>query len=93
MVYKCLFKVILLFCCTVLRNGFPVCFQVKMFRRSRFSVRPNVGTAARTAAASQEDPPVSQDSGDPAKDLLPSNTDTAALDKSDTPPENSTAQG
>lgn len=64
-----------------------------MFRRSRFSVRPNVGTAGRTAAASQEAPPVTQESSDAAKDVAPSNTDTAAADKSATPTENPSAQG
>lgn len=64
-----------------------------MFRRSRFSVRPNVGTAGRTAAASQEAPPVNQESGDTAKDMAPSNTDTAVADKSLTPSENPAAQG
>lgn len=60
-----------------------------MFRRSRFSVRPNVGTAGRTAAAPQETPPVNQESGD----IASNNTDTAIADKSVTQSENSSAQG
>lgn len=64
-----------------------------MFRRSRFSVRPNVGAAGRPGAASQEAAPVSQESGDTAQDLAPSNTDPAEVDKSVTPSENPTAQG
>lgn len=64
-----------------------------MFRRSRFSLRPNVGVAGRKAAASQEAPPVNQESGDTAKDMGPSNTDTAVADKSVTASENLTAQG
>lgn len=62
-----------------------------MFRRSRFSVRPNVGTAGRTAAPSQKSPPVNQESGDTAQDVAPSNTDTAGADIS-TPSENPAAQ-
>ncbi|XP_057675399.1 transcription factor TFIIIB component B'' homolog isoform X2 [Corythoichthys intestinalis] len=40
-----------------------------MFRRSRFSVRPNVGGAGRTAAPSQDAAPASQESKEVAKDL------------------------
>lgn len=64
-----------------------------MFRRSRFSLRPNVGTTGRKVAVSQEAPPVNQESGDIAKDMAPSNTDTAVADKSVTPSENPAAQG
>lgn len=32
-------------------------FQVEMLRRSRFSVRPNVGTVGRTAAGTPQEPP------------------------------------
>ncbi|XP_069556991.1 transcription factor TFIIIB component B'' homolog isoform X2 [Brachyistius frenatus] len=39
-----------------------------MFRRSRFSVRPNVGTAGRTAATPQEAPPASQEASETPKD-------------------------
>lgn len=64
-----------------------------MFRRSRFSVRPNVGTAGRTAAASQDVPPVNQESCESAKDMASSNTDTAGAAKLVTPCEIPTAQG
>lgn len=44
-----------------------------MFRRSRFSVRPNVGAVGRTtaaaASASQEPPAVSKDAGDTPKNI------------------------
>ncbi|XP_069024258.1 transcription factor TFIIIB component B'' homolog [Embiotoca jacksoni] len=39
-----------------------------MFRRSRFSVRPNVGTAGRTAATPQEAPPANQEASETPKD-------------------------
>lgn len=48
-----------------------------MFRRSRFSARPNVGAANRTAAASQETPAVSKDAGDSAKSISKSNSKVA----------------
>lgn len=54
-----------------------------MFRRSRFSVRPNVGAAGRTAAAaaaSQETPAVSKDAGDAAKTVSESTTAAAEFD-------------
>ncbi|XP_049595287.1 transcription factor TFIIIB component B'' homolog isoform X2 [Syngnathus scovelli] len=40
-----------------------------MFRRSRFSVRPNVGGVGRTAASSQEAAPSSQDAKEAPKDV------------------------
>ncbi|KAM9841639.1 uncharacterized protein ACBR49_015071 [Aulostomus maculatus] len=40
-----------------------------MFRRSRFSVRPNVGTAGRTAPASQEAAAGNQDASEALKDV------------------------
>ncbi|XP_077353726.1 uncharacterized protein LOC144002399 isoform X2 [Festucalex cinctus] len=40
-----------------------------MFRRSRFSVRPNVGGAGRTAAPSQEAVPASQEAKEAPKDV------------------------
>ncbi|XP_011617571.2 transcription factor TFIIIB component B'' homolog isoform X7 [Takifugu rubripes] len=65
-----------------------------MFRRSRFSVRPNVGAAGRTAAAPQEAPPVNQNNEDTSKITAPSDTDTAVAEKSaTTPSENPSAQG
>lgn len=65
-----------------------------MFRRSRFSVRPNVGAAGRTAATPQEAPPVNQKNGDTSKITAPSDTDTAVAEKSaTTPSEHPSAQG
>lgn len=60
-----------------------------MFRRSRFSVRPNVGAAGRTAAAPQEAPPVNQKNEDASKITVPSDADTAVADKSATTPSES----
>lgn len=57
-----------------------MCFQVKMFRRSRFSVRPNVGTAGRAAATPQEAPPVNQEGSETPKDVCESNTAAAVTD-------------
>lgn len=64
-----------------------------MFRRSRFSVRPNVGTAGR-AAATQEAPPVNQDSSETPKDVCESNPAAAVTDNKPvvTPSEKPTAQ-
>ena len=64
-----------------------------MFRRSRFSVRPNVGTAARTAATPQEAPPSNQESSETSRDISESSTPIAVSDiKSDvTPSEKTTA--
>lgn len=72
-----------------------VCFQVKMFRRSRFSIRPNVGTAGRTAATPQEAPPVNQEAGETPKDVSENNTPTAVTENKSvvTPSEKPTAQG
>lgn len=65
-----------------------------MFRRSRFSVRPNVGGAGRTAAAPQEASPVNQKNEDTSKIAAPSDTDAAVAEKSaTTPSENPSAQG
>lgn len=50
-----------------------------MFRRSRFSVRPNVGTAGRTAATPQEAPSVKQEASEASKDV-PVDTSTAGTD-------------
>lgn len=56
-----------------------------MFRRSRFTVRPNVGAAGRTAAAaaSEETPVVSKDAGDAPKTASEGN---AAASESDSKP-------
>ncbi|XP_060931775.1 transcription factor TFIIIB component B'' homolog [Limanda limanda] len=66
-----------------------------MFRRSRFSIRPNVGTAGRTAAIPQEAPSSNQESSETPKDISESSTPTAVTDiKSDvTPSEKTTAPG
>lgn len=73
---------------------FPLDFPVRMFRRSRFSVRPNVGVAGRTAAAPPEAPPVNQKNEDASKITAPGDTDTAVAEKSAaTPSENPSAQG
>ncbi|KAA8584354.1 hypothetical protein FQN60_008139 [Etheostoma spectabile] len=47
-----------------------------MFRRSRFSIRPNVVTAGRTAAASQEAPSTNQEASETPKDVSESSTTT-----------------
>ncbi|XP_070844622.1 transcription factor TFIIIB component B'' homolog [Chaetodon trifascialis] len=51
-----------------------------MFRRSRFSIRPNVGTAGRTAATPQEAPSVNQEASETPKDVSESSTATAVTD-------------
>lgn len=51
-----------------------------MLRRSRFSVRPNVGAAGRTAAASQETPVVSKDAGDAHKTVSESSSAASEVD-------------
>lgn len=51
-----------------------------MFRRSRFSIRPNVGTTGRTAAAPQETPAVNKDADDTPKDVSVGNTATSESD-------------
>ncbi|XP_062269278.1 transcription factor TFIIIB component B'' homolog [Platichthys flesus] len=61
-----------------------------MFRRSRFSIRPNVGTAGRTAATPQEAPSSNQESSETPKDISESIAVTDV--KSDgTPSEKTTA--
>ncbi|XP_034752722.1 transcription factor TFIIIB component B'' homolog isoform X2 [Etheostoma cragini] len=52
------------------------CYKVKMFRRSRFSIRPNVVTAGRTAAAPQEAPSTNQEASETPKDVSESSTTT-----------------
>ncbi|XP_035996610.1 transcription factor TFIIIB component B'' homolog [Fundulus heteroclitus] len=57
--------------------------QVEMFRRSRFSVRPNVGTVGRTAAATSQEPPAAnQDASKTQKEPNESN-DAPQANKSD----------
>lgn len=55
-----------------------------MFRRSRFSVRPNVGTVGRTTAGTSQEPPVSnQEASEKPKEATESKGATAVTDKSD----------
>lgn len=58
-------------------------FRSKMFRRSRFSVRPNVGTAGRTAATPQESPAAKQETGGTAKEA---SEGSCVPDESNAPP-------
>ncbi|XP_030005114.1 transcription factor TFIIIB component B'' homolog isoform X2 [Sphaeramia orbicularis] len=51
-----------------------------MFRRSRLSIRPNVGTTGRAASTPQEAPPSNQESAEPPKDNSESNIATAGTD-------------
>lgn len=51
-----------------------------MLRRSRFSVRPNVGAAGRTAAVSQESPAVSKNTGDAPKTVSESKAAVSEFD-------------
>ncbi|XP_073333972.1 uncharacterized protein [Pagrus major] len=66
-----------------------------MFRRSRFSIRPNVGTAGRTTATPQEAPSVNQEAGETPKDVSESSAGTAVTDNKSvvTPSEKPTAPG
>ncbi|XP_049909320.1 transcription factor TFIIIB component B'' homolog isoform X4 [Epinephelus moara] len=66
-----------------------------MFRRSRFSIRPNVGTAGRTAATPQEAPSANQEASENPKDVSESSTATAVTDNKSvvTPSEKPTASG
>ncbi|XP_039635742.1 mucin-4 isoform X7 [Perca fluviatilis] len=50
-----------------------------MFRRSRFSIRPNVVTAGRTAAAPQEAPSANQEANETPKDVSESSSTTTAV--------------
>uniref|UniRef100_A0A3P9JPV9 Transcription factor TFIIIB component B'' Myb domain-containing protein n=1 Tax=Oryzias latipes TaxID=8090 RepID=A0A3P9JPV9_ORYLA len=54
-----------------------------MFRRSRFSVRPNVGTAGRTAATPQESPAAKQETDGTAKEA---SEGSCVPDESNAPP-------
>ncbi|XP_058473046.1 transcription factor TFIIIB component B'' homolog isoform X2 [Solea solea] len=66
-----------------------------MFRRSRFSVRPNVGTTGRTAVTSQEAPSSNQEATETPGDTSTSSTPTAVTDTTPavTPAVTSTASG
>ncbi|XP_059213865.1 transcription factor TFIIIB component B'' homolog [Centropristis striata] len=66
-----------------------------MFRRSRFSIRPNVGTVGRTAATPQETPSASQDASETPKDVSESSPATAVTDNKSivTPSEKPAAPG
>lgn len=72
--------------------------QATMLRRSRFSVRPNVGAAGRaaaTAAASQETPTVSKDAGDTPKTVSESSAAATEFDcqAAEAQSENAATQG
>ncbi|KAF7217525.1 transcription factor TFIIIB component B'' homolog isoform X2 [Nothobranchius furzeri] len=66
-----------------------------MFRRSRFSVRPNVNTGGRTAAAASQEPPAgNQDASETPKETGEGSSAAVATDKSDvSPSENTSAPG
>ncbi|XP_074472931.1 uncharacterized protein LOC141756873 isoform X2 [Sebastes fasciatus] len=66
-----------------------------MFRRSRFSIRPNVGTTGRTAGTPQEASSASQEASETPKDVSESSTATAVTDDKSvvTPSEKPTAPG
>ncbi|XP_034565217.1 transcription factor TFIIIB component B'' homolog isoform X2 [Notolabrus celidotus] len=66
-----------------------------MFRRSRFSIRPNVGAAGRAAGTSQDAPTASQEASETPKDISESSTAPAATDNKSvvTPSEKPTAPG
>ena len=65
-----------------------------MLRRSRFSIRPNVGTAGRTAATPQESPP-NQEASETSKVINDNNTPITVTDSKLvlTPSERPAAQG
>ncbi|XP_033951477.1 transcription factor TFIIIB component B'' homolog isoform X2 [Pseudochaenichthys georgianus] len=66
-----------------------------MFRRSRFSIRPNVGATGKTASTPQESPSASQETSDTPNDVGESSTATAVTDNKPavTPSETPTAPG
>lgn len=70
-----------------------MCVRVEMFRRSRFSIRPNVGVAGRTAATPQEAPPVNQEASETPRDVGDSNTSVTENQSVVTPSEKPTVQG
>ncbi|KAK5879287.1 hypothetical protein CesoFtcFv8_024605 [Champsocephalus esox] len=51
-----------------------------MFRRSRFSIRPNVGATGKTASTAQESPSASQETSETPNDVGESSTATAVTD-------------
>lgn len=54
-----------------------------MFRRSRFSVRPNVSTAGRSASAPPEATPANQEASEAPREVGDNNNASALTDKSD----------
>ncbi|XP_044189507.1 transcription factor TFIIIB component B'' homolog isoform X1 [Thunnus albacares] len=66
-----------------------------MFRRSRFSIRPNVSTAGRTAATSQEAPSANHEASETPKDAGETSAAAAVTDSKSvvTPSEKPTAAG
>ncbi|XP_035766223.1 transcription factor TFIIIB component B'' homolog isoform X2 [Neolamprologus brichardi] len=54
-----------------------------MFRRSRFSVRPNVSTAGRSASAPPEATPANQEASEALREVGDSNNASALTEKSD----------
>lgn len=67
-----------------------------MLRRSRFSVRPNIGAAGRTAAAtSQEIPAASKEAADAHKNVVESSTASSECDPkaAEAPSEKPATQG
>ncbi|XP_045922961.1 transcription factor TFIIIB component B'' homolog isoform X2 [Micropterus dolomieu] len=66
-----------------------------MFRRSRFSIRPNVGTAGRTPATTQDATSVNQEASENPQSVSESSTATAVTDNKSvvTPSEKPTAPG
>ncbi|XP_067339986.1 transcription factor TFIIIB component B'' homolog isoform X1 [Channa argus] len=66
-----------------------------MFRRSRFSIRPNVSTAGRTAATPQEAPSAHQEATETPRDNSESKGATAVTDNNSTvaPVEQTTGSG
>ncbi|KAL3042038.1 hypothetical protein OYC64_020066 [Pagothenia borchgrevinki] len=66
-----------------------------MFRRSRFSIRPNVGATGKTASTPQESPSASQETSETPKDVGESSTATAVTDNQPavTPSETPTVPG
>lgn len=54
-----------------------------MFRRSRFSVRPNVSTAGRSASTPQEATPANQEASEALREAGDSNNASALTDKPD----------
>ncbi|KAI4816213.1 hypothetical protein KUCAC02_008548 [Chaenocephalus aceratus] len=66
-----------------------------MFRRSRFSIRPNVGAPGKTASTPQESPSASQETSETPNDVGESSTATAVTDNKPavTPSETPTVPG